>query len=110
MQAIRQAESSASGQDQETDPRKSKKLKIPETEELQGRPSERPRRAVDWNGRGPAEQIHPGSQREVRSILIKKKQSHDENRQAEVQSGNLRETLLDEETLQSWRGKEPWPD
>ena len=35
MQAIRQAESSASGQDQETDPRKSKKLKIPATEELQ---------------------------------------------------------------------------
>ena len=51
-----------------------------------GRASERPRRAVDWNGRGSEEQIHPGSQREVCSLLIKKKQSHDENRQAEVRT------------------------
>ena len=36
MQAIRQAQSSASGQDQETDQRKSKKMGIPTTEELQG--------------------------------------------------------------------------
>ena len=64
-QAIRQAESSASGQDQYTNHRKS-------------------------NGRGPEEQIHPVSQREGCSLWTKKKQSHDENRQAEVQGGNAR--------------------
>ena len=36
MHAFRQAESSASGQDQERDQRKSKKMKIPTAEELQG--------------------------------------------------------------------------
>ena len=57
-QARRQAEDSTSGQDQETDQRRSKKLKSPTT----GLPSQRRRRAVDWNGRRSEEQIHPGSQ------------------------------------------------
>ena len=65
MQAKRQAENSTSGQDQETDQRKSKKVKIPTTEEPQESLPDRLRRAVDWNGRGSEEQIHPVSQRKV---------------------------------------------
>ena len=53
---------------------------------VEGRPSsQRPWRAVDWDGRRTEEQIHPVSQREVRSILIKK--VHNENRRADVQGG-----------------------
>ena len=64
MQAIRQAESSAGGQDQETDQCRSKKPTAPTTEELQeGLQNDLGEQY--WNGRGSEEQIPPSGQRKI---------------------------------------------
>ena len=86
---------------QQQDQRKSKKLKIPR------RRSCRTRRAVDWNGRGSEEQIHPGSQQKVCSLFIKKKRPHDENRQAEVQHRIRRRHCLTKKHCRIGEAKTP---
>ena len=87
MHAFRQAESSASGQDQERDQRKSKKMKIPTAEELQG--GVQNDLGEQWAGmdEGLMNRFIQAVNERYCSSLIKKKQSNDENRQAEVPCG-----------------------